>query len=269
MWMLLWLATVALGARGPLRAAGSAVEGKPESTARPHVVIILVDDMGYGDPGCYNPGSKIPTPSIDRLAAEGIRFTDAHAPGALCHPSRYGLLTGEYPFRTDVSVWRRRPVILKTQTTIASLLRSGGYHTAMVGKWHLGFLEEGYDRPLTGGPVDRGFDTFFGIRASTDIPPYFYIRDREAVSPPTEFIEANASVGWSPIQGAFWRAGGIAPGLELVDVLPRFTEEAVSVIRNHASRNDDEPLMLYLAYPAPHTPRVPGTGFVGGGGAGL
>ncbi|MCB1128615.1 MAG: sulfatase-like hydrolase/transferase, partial [Verrucomicrobiae bacterium] len=139
----------------------------------PHVVIILVDDMGYGDPGCFNPASRIPTPNIDRIASEGLRFTDAHAPGALCHPSRYGLLTGRYPFRTDVGQWPRKAVIEPDRMTVASLLRSRGYRTAMVGKWHLGFDERGYDQPLVGGPVDRGFDTFFGIRASTDIPPYF------------------------------------------------------------------------------------------------
>ena len=125
------------------------------SSQKSHIVIIFVDDMGYGDPGCYNPESKIATPNIDRLAREGMRFTDAHAPGAVGHPSRYGLLTGRYPFRTDVSVWPRKPVIEEGRLTIASLLRSNGYRTAMVGKWHLGFLESGYDQPLPGGPVDR------------------------------------------------------------------------------------------------------------------
>ena len=141
--------------------------------AQPNIVFILVDDMGYGDPGCYNPESKIPTPNIDSLARDGMRFTDAHAPGPLCHMSRYGLLTGRYPFRANVSRWRKQPLIEPGRMTIASLLKSQGYRTAMVGKWHLGFEEKGYDKPLRGGPVDRGFDSFFGIRASTDIPPYF------------------------------------------------------------------------------------------------
>jgi arylsulfatase A-like enzyme len=148
--------------------------------APPNIVIILTDDLGYGDPGCYNPESKIPTPNIDRLAAEGMRFTDAHAPGPLCHMSRYGLLTGQYPFRVRVDDWRERPLIADDQMTIASLLKGQGYQTAMVGKWHCGFKEEGYDKPLPGGPVDRGFDTYFGIRASTDIEPYFYIRGDRA-----------------------------------------------------------------------------------------
>ena len=225
--------------------------------------------MGYGDPQCYNPESKIATPNIDALARQGTRFTDAHAPGPLCHMSRYGLLTGRFPFRTDVSKWPKQALIEPGQETIATLLKRAGYATAMVGKWHLGFEEQGYDRPLPGGPVDCGFDSFFGIRASTDIPPYFYISGDKAVSPPTDSISDHNSPGWTPIQGEFWRAGGIAPGLALKDVLPRFTEEAVSVIRSHRERDADKPLFLYLAYPAPHTPWLPSPEFQGKSGAGM
>ena len=233
----------------------------------PNIVIILVDDMGYGDANCYNPNSKIPTPHINQLAADGIRFTDAHAPGPLCHLSRYGLMTGQYPFRVPFN-WRRKPVIEKGRVTIASLLGSQGYHTAMVGKWHLGFEEaanEAYEGPLRGGPTDRGFDSFFGIRASTDIPPYFYIRNDRAVMPPTSRIEENFTDGWTKIQGKFWRSGRIAPDLQLENVLPRFTDEAVSVIHDHAMSDatKDKPLMLYLAYPAPHTPWLPSMKFKG------
>lgn len=232
----------------------------------PNIVIILVDDMGYGDPGCFNPESKIATPHIDSLATAGMRFTDAHAPGPLCHMSRYGLLTGRYPFRTDVKPWRERPLIDADQMTIASLLQGQGYQTAMVGKWHVGFAEDGYDKPLPGGPVDRGFDSYFGIRASTDIPPYFYIRGDRVVQPPSNHIAANNSEGWSPVQGAFWREGGIAPDLVLKDVLPKFTDEAITVVEE-ADR--DKPLMLYLAYPAPHTPWLPSPEYVGKSGAGM
>ncbi len=245
------------------------VVGQVVTADKPHIVFILVDDMGYGDPGCYNPNSKIPTPHIDSLARDGMKFTDAHAPGPLCHLSRYGLLTGRYPFRTNVGVWRTQPVIEAGQMTIASMLKSQGYRTAMVGKWHLGFKEDGYDKPLPGGPVDVGFNSYFGIRASTDIPPYFYIRGNRAVSPPTNHIAANNSDGWSPIQGAFWRAGGIAPDLELKDVLPRFTDEAVQVIESHAKQAKQQPLMLYLAYPAPHTPWLPAKEFDGKSKAGM
>lgn len=245
---------------------GLGISSHGQEKLHPHVVVILVDDMGYGDPGCYNPKSKIPTPNIDRLAADGMRFTDAHAPGPLCHPSRYGLLTGRFPFRTDVSKWPSQPLIDEAEVTIASLLRGKGYATSMVGKWHLGFAENGYDKPLPGGPVDRGFQQFFGIRASTDIPPYFYIRGNRAVTPPTDHIAANQSDGWSPIQGTFWREGGISPETKLIDVLPRFTDEAINVIKK---RDSAKPLMLYLAYPGPHTPWLPLPEFVGKSGAGM
>ena len=246
----------------------AAAIGRPALAAGPlNIVVILVDDMGYGDPGAYNPRSKIPTPNIDRLAAEGMRFTDAHAAGPLCHPSRYGLLTGRYPFRTDVSRWPTQPLIEEGQVTLPSLLRGAGYTTAMVGKWHLGFAEDAYDKPLRGGPIDRGFDSFFGIRASTDIPPYFYIRGDRAVVPPTGRIEAGASAGWSPIQGAFWREGAIAPDLKLGDVLPRLTDEAIAVIDRQ--RGARQPFLLYLAYTAPHTPWLPSAAFAGKSGAGM
>tara|TARA_R110002072_G_scaffold99008_1_gene217996 strand:- start:122941 stop:124431 length:1491 start_codon:yes stop_codon:yes gene_type:complete len=260
---------------GVFAACGSVMAAERPNAERPNIVVILVDDMGYGDPGCFNPKSKIPTPNIDSLARDGMRFTDAHAPGPLCHMSRYGLLTGRYPFRTNVNLWRSQPLIEEEQMTIASLAKSQGYRTAMVGKWHVGFKEDGYDKPLPGGPVDRGFDSYFGIRASTDIPPYFYIRGNRAVQPPSNQIEASSSEGWSPIQGAFWRAGGIAPDLALKDVLPRFTDEAMQVIEKHASAENGNagdvgnPLMLYLAYPAPHTPWLPDPEFVGKSGAGM
>ncbi|MFN3191243.1 MAG: sulfatase family protein [Aureliella sp.] len=234
------------------------------SDAKPHVVFIMVDDMGYGDPQCYNPASKIGTPNIDLLAAEGLSFMDAHAPGPLCHMSRYGLMTGRFPFRTDVGAWRKRPLIQEGESTIASLCRQYGYQTSMVGKWHCGFDESGgYESRLSGGPYDRGFDSFFGLRASTDIPPYFYIRNAKAVEPPTNTIGSNFSQdGWTRIQGAFWREGGIAPNLDLQAVTPRLTQEAVSVIESH-ELDDSKPLMLYLAYPSPHTPWLPSEEFRG------
>ena len=251
--------------------AGLRAAALPPPPAKPNIVILLVDDMGYGDPQCFNPKSKIVTPNIDRLAREGMRFTDAHAPGPLCHPSRYGLITGRYPFRTDITRWPTQPLIEKGQVTVASLLHDQGYHTAMVGKWHLGFHEVGYDQPLRGGPVDCGFDTFFGLRASTDIAPYFYIRGDRAVAPPTGHIAEHHSEGWSPTQGAFWREGGIAPGLDLKDVLPKLTDEACAVINAQADKKPDarRPLMLYLAYTAPHTPWLPVAEFAGKSGAGM
>lgn len=235
---------------------------------KPNILLILVDDMGYGDPGCYNSQSKIATPNIDRLAREGMRFTDAHAPGSLCHPSRYGLMTGQHPFRTDVSKWPTRPLIRPDQATLASVLKAAGYRTAMVGKWHLGFEENGYDQPLPGGPVDRGFDSFFGFRASTDIPPYFYLRGNRCVLPPTNEIAEHHTEGLAPIQGEFWKAGRIAPDVELKNVLPRFTDEAIAVIHDHA-KSQEKPLMLYFAPTAPHTPWLPSDEFRGRSPAGM
>ncbi len=243
--------------------------GVAMSSGLPHVVVIVVDDMGYGDPGCYNPRSKIATPNIDALAEDGMRFTDAHAAGPLCHMSRFGLLTGCYPFRIDVTRWPSEPLIKPGQATFASVAQESGYRTAMVGKWHLGFREGSYDEHLPGGPIDHGFDSFFGIRASTDIPPYFYIRGDRAVQPPTNRIEENHSEGWAATQGAFWRGGGIAPDMKLDEVLPRFTDEAIQVIDRHADNSAEQPLLLYLAYPSPHTPWLPSEEFQGKSSVGM
>ncbi len=119
------------------------LSSQASGTTPPNILIILVDDMGYGDLRSYNPESKIPTPHLDKMAREGLRFTDAHAPGPLCHLSRYGLLTGRYPFRANTAAWRRQPSIEPGQLTLASLLRKKGYATSMVGKWHLGLPEKG------------------------------------------------------------------------------------------------------------------------------
>jgi len=232
--------------------------GPQASTWRsPNIVIVLADDMGYGDPRCFNPQSRIPTPHIDGLARDGMRFVDAHAPGAWCVPSRYGLLTGRYPGRVGRFQVGREAVIEADRVTLASFLRDCGYVTAMVGKWHLGF--DGGPRTageeLRGGPLDRGFDRFFGIHASLDIPPYYYIRGRSPVASPTERIDASHSPGWTRIQGAFWRAGAVAPGFVHADVLPRFVAEAEAFLDQHGER--DQPFFLYVALAAPHTPWLP------------
>jgi len=249
-------------------AAGLSGAGKEEL---PNIVLILADDLGYGDPASNNPESRIPTPAIDRIAAEGMRFTDAHSPAALCVPSRYGLLTGRYPLRSRLA-WRREAVIPPGEATLATLLKAKGYRTAMLGKWHLGFdggEKYEYGKPLTGGPVDRGFDYYFGIPASLDIPPYFYIRGRRAEAAPTERIDASSTPGWSPIQGAFWRAGPVAPGFRHRDVLPRLEQEAVRLIELYARQRLRRPFFLYVALTAPHTPWLPLEQFRGKSHAGL
>jgi arylsulfatase A-like enzyme len=245
--------------------AGVLLVGCAVGPSRPNIVFIMADDMGYGDPGCYNPDSKIATPNIDRIAAQGIRFTDAHSPGPWCIPSRYGLLTGRYPMRAKFAV-KRQASIGKDQVTIASVLKKNGYATAMVGKWHLGF-DVGWNRDWTqamrGGPVDVGFDSYFGIPASLDIPPYYYIRDRRPVAPPTGRIGPKNTDGWTNIQGEFWRAGGLAPGFVHEEVLPRFEAEAVKYIDGRSESTDGNPFFLYVAFTAPHTPWSPTKEFQG------
>lgn len=245
-------------------AAAKANAGKP-----PNILFILADDMGYGDVGAFNPQSKIPTPNLDRLARQGMRFTDAHAPGAVCVPSRYGLLTGRYLFRNPRK-FNRESLIEPDRLTVASLLKRAGYATACVGKWHLSF-DGGpafdYRKPLRGGPVDHGFDSFFGLHASLDIPPYFLIDNGRAVAAPTEQIAASNSPGVSPIQGAFWRAGAIAPGFKHADILPLMTSKAVEYLK--ARRGNPRPFFLYVALPAPHTPWLPLEPFKNKSGAGM
>jgi len=237
----------------------------------PNFLFILADDLGYGDLGCYNPKSKIPTPHIDSLAKAGMKFTDAHAPAAVCIPTRYALLTGRYAFRNKKRLGRKTQ-IPPGRMTIAEILRKNGYRTGCVGKWHLGF--QGHPAKdekveLLGGPMDRGFDEYFGIPASLDIPPYYYIRGRHAIRAPTEKVAASNSEGWTRIQGAFWRAGGIAPGFRHIDVLPKFSEEVVRFLETHKSTHADIPFFLYLALAGPHTPWLPSKAFEGKSGASM
>lgn len=260
-----------------------ASQAASEDALRPHIVFILADDMGYGDLKAYNPQSKIPTPHLNRLAAEGLIFTDAHSGGSTCKPSRYALFTGRFSARKPRLNDRAGPILEEGRATIASLLRDNDYRTAMVGKWHLGFDQKGrkpgdddsgfafdYDQPLTGGPVDRGFETLFGMHASLDIPPYFYIENRTPTMAPTDTVGDKTSVGgpedWNRIQGEFWRGGAIGPDFKHIEVTPRFASEARKVIENH---DDDRPLFLYLALPSPHTPWLPTEAFQGKSGAGM
>ena len=253
----------------------------PSLSAQPNIVFILADDLGYGDIRAYNQDGKIDTPHLDKLAAEGMRFTDAHSGGSTCVPSRYAMLTGQFAVRAELKV-KERPTTLKEQWTIASLLQTNGYETAMVGKWHQGFdmppqgagpAQFDFTKPITGGPVDRGFNSFFGMHASLDIPPYFYIRDRKATAEPTETIEAMTSEGdpdgWNRIQGAFWREGPIGKDFVHEEVTPRFLQESQAVLKSYAAADSDKPLFLYLALPSPHTPWLPTKEFQGASEVGM
>jgi arylsulfatase A-like enzyme len=242
---------------------------EPETKQAPNIVFILADDMGYGDLGCYNLDSKIATPHIDSLAEEGVKFTNAHAPGAWCVPSRYGLITGRYPGRLASLNTRKGSLIKAEQATLATMLKKQGYRTACVGKWHLGFEGMDWENPsnideLKGGPVDVGFDYFFGMHASLDIPPYFYIENNQAVESPTLTVEANASEdATSDVSGAFWRSGAISPDFKHAGVLDKFREKALEFMDDHLRSHGDAPFFLYLPLTAPHTPWLPKVEFVG------
>ncbi|OYP35558.1 sulfatase family protein [Rhodopirellula sp. MGV] len=239
------------------------------SADRPNIVFILADDQGFGDVGALNPDSKIPTPNIDRIAAEGMIFGDAHTSSSVCTPTRYSILTGRYHWRTrlqkGVLGGFSPPLIDRDRLTIAGMLKQQGYTTAAVGKWHLGWnwpLKDGgnaddsgnfasayakgwqvdYEAAIKDGPVDVGFDHFFGISASLDMPPYVFVNDRV----PTET---------ATVEKAFHRKGPAGANFEAVEVLPTFTSEAVRFI--DASSKADQPFFLYLPLNAPHTPIVP------------
>lgn len=244
--------------------------------AKPNIIIILADDMGYGDCGVYNPESKIKTPHIDQLAKEGLRFMDAHAASSTCTPSRYGLLTGVDPSRTGVLntlLKRGAPIIAEDETTIATLLKDQGYITKMIGKWHLGFDMDtsgkkpvfDFSKPLIGGPIDHGFDSFFGIHSSIGSSPMFYIRDREAVVPPTK------PVTWTQVKSGRKSQVKViaAEGFLFEEASPSFCKEAVETIRAHAISTEGKPLFLYYASSAPHQPWVPTKDFKGKSKVGL
>lgn len=236
----------------------------PAAESRPNIVYILADDLGWGDLGCYNRESAVPTPNADRLAAQGIRFTDMHSPSAVCTPTRYGVLTGRYCWRTSLKkgvLWGYSPNLIETgRMTVASLLKAQGYYTAGVGKWHLGLgtaEKVDYTKPLRPGPLDHGFDYYFGIPASLDMDPYLYFENDRTVEQPTAHTE-----GRNEPRGVFWRPGPIAPGLKIDQVLPTLTQKAVSVLRERAAK-PGQPFFLYFPLTAPHTPWVPNDEFRG------
>jgi len=225
---------------------------------KPNIIFIMADDMGYGDLSCYG-ATKIKTPNMDALAADGIRFTDAHSPSAVCTPTRYGVLTGRYCWRSRLKrgvLGGYSPLLIDTnRTTVASLLKQHGYATACIGKWHLGLGSNGrtdYDKPLAPGPNDLGFDYFFGIPASLDMTPYCYVENDRPTVKPTETIEAGKASG-----DGWWRAGPIAPGFKHVEALPKLTEKAVEYIDAHAEKTPNKPFFMYFPLPAPHCPIAP------------
>lgn len=261
----------------PLSAVNAA---NREPTGKPNIVVILADDLGYGDVQCYNPERcKIATPHIDRLATQGMRFTDAHSSSGVCSPSRYTLLTGRYHWRTRLQSgivgYLERPLIASDRLTIGGLAKQQGYHTACIGKWHLGWdwgiprekrplfapprgkfpevterhleaWQEVYSRPIGGGPTTRGFDEYFG----TDVPnwpPYCFIEQDRTVGIPTTFLP----------QEMFRNHLASLPGPALKDwklegILPALAKRAQDHIKRRAESG--QPFFLYLPLTSPHTP---------------
>ncbi len=239
------------------------------NVTKPNILYILADDMGVGDASCLNPQSAWKTPNLDRLATQGRVFTDAHSASGVCTPSRYTLLTGRYSWRSSLKsgvLQGYDPALIEPgRVTVADFLRAHGYATAMVGKWHLGvdWAHQGtkrtdvdYERPFSGGPTAHGFDYFYGISASLDMPPYVYLQNDRAVSVPRD------TIGDSP-KPKMWRAGAISSDFHHGDVLPRFTEKAIAYVNERASASDGQPFFLYLAFSSPHTPIIPTGGFEG------
>lgn len=244
---------------------------------KPNIVIIYADDMGYGDCTVNNPESKITTPNIDRLASEGLRFTDAHSPSATCTASRYGLLTGINPARRGVvnGINGLGPVLEEGELTIAELLRSQGYSTQMIGKWHLGFelvAAEGrrpvldLSKPFVGGPLDHGFNTFLGLNSAMSSGPYYYIRNRCPEVLPTESTKGTKARDRDGRQT--YAVGDVAPGFIHEEVNSRLCDEVIGIIRDHSAKDESEPLFLYYAMLEPHTPWLPEKQFAGKSGAG-
>ncbi|AWL08827.1 Arylsulfatase [Aquirufa nivalisilvae] len=264
-----------------------------KNNQKPNIIYILADDLGYGDISIYNPqGDKVATPHIDQLAKEGMRFLDAHSASGVCTPSRYAIMTGQYPFRSKlpVGVLRgySRSLIEKERVTVASFLKSQGYQTGVVGKWHLGLdwaVKSGFegnltqvnygiqeemkpenidfDKDPTGGPAAVGFDYSYILPASLDMPPYCYLENQHLVEKPTAYTDGNKLT--SGYTGPFWREGKMAPSFDFYGVMPRFIDKSKEfLVRQKANK----PFFLYIPFSGPHTPWVPQNKFKGSSKAG-
>lgn len=247
-----------------------------ERPSRPNIVILYADDMGYGDLGIQNPDSKIPTPHLDRLAREGMRLTDAHSSSGICTPSRYALLHGRYHWRKFHGIVNSfdQPILDAERLTLPEVLKTKGYRTACIGKWHLGWdwnaikrpgEKEGrvfgptafdWSKPIPGGPLSHGFDYYFGDDVP-NFPPYAWFENDRVITEPTVMLNTTAKTA----EGA-WEA---RPGPSVKDwdfwaVMPTLTEKAVEWI---GQQKPHEPFFLYFPFTSPHAPIVPARDFVG------
>lgn len=240
--------------------------------AKPNLIYILADDMGYGDISALNENCGFQTPNLDEMAENGICFTDAHATAAVCTPSRYGILTGRYNWRSrlksSVMGGYSEALIETGRKTLADMLKENGYRTAMIGKWHLGmhfakepgFVEKpdfdacdhvDYAGKIERSPVSNGFEYFYGISASLDMPPYIYIENDHFTALPDHVTKGTGK--------GFFREGPTAPGFVQERVLDELTDKVLEKIEEYRA----EPFFLYFPMPAPHTPILPAEQFRG------
>lgn len=254
------------------------------SAQRPNIVIIYADDLGYGDLSVLNSESKISTPNLDKLAAEGMSFSDAHSSSGVCTPSRYALLTGRYHWRKLHKIVNsfEPPVFDENTLTLPEMLQNSGYETACVGKWHLGWnwnfiskpsgetiTKKGqkrkyylasdldWEKPISGGPLSHGFDYYFGDDVP-NFPPYTFIENDRVVEVPTIDLQMNEEL---PEGNWECRKGPMAEGWSFKNVLPTITEKAVRWIKDQ--KDKEEPFFLYFSLTSPHAPIVPSDDFFG------
>lgn len=239
---------------------------------KPNLIYILADDMGYGDISALNENCGFVTPHLDRMAQRGVCFTDAHSTSAVCTPSRYGILTGRYNWRSrlksSVLGGYSEPLIEEGRKTLADMMKANGYRTAMIGKWHLGMnfaKEEGfkelpnhaacdhidYSGKIERSPVSNGFDYYFGISASLDMPPYIYIENDHFTALPDHSRKGTGK--------GFFREGPTAPDFVHENVLDELTNKVLEKIDEY----QESPFFIYFPMPAPHTPILPGEKFRG------
>lgn len=243
-----------------------------EKQKQPNIIFILADDMGYGDVSYFDNNSKLKTENLDRMAQEGVVFTDAHSSSSVSTPTRYGILTGRYNWRStlknNVLYGYDKALIPADRETMASMLRKNGYTTAGIGKWHLGWdwdnIDAGKDKvdfskPVQNGPTTRGFDYFYGFCGSLDMAPYVYIENDMPTSLPDRETVNEGKYSW-------WRKGPTGADFVHEEVLPNLVDRACNYIKEKAKA--DQPYFLYLPLPAPHTPILPTEEFLGKSGIG-
>lgn len=248
-----------------------------QEAPRMNIVLLYADDLGYGDLGCYNSKSKIPTPNLDRLAAEGLRFTDAHSSSGICTPSRYAMLTGRHHWRDfhGIDTGFDKPFFKKGQLTLQDMLQKKGYSTACIGKWHLGWdwdsirlpgtdkkskshTDFDWSKPFRGGPLDHGFDYYYGDNV-INFPPYVWIENDRVLSVPditfTKTPQNTKEGSWE------CRTGPGRSDWDFYQILPNLTKKGVEYI--HSRKGKTEPFFLYFPLPSPHAPIVPNDQFDG------